>query len=310
MPPFRSEPDVATWPPPGKPVGEPAQPSAGPGLARAAVYAMTVTAMLRPGRAAPLVILVLACCRPAGAEDYAVQLSYDVRYGPLSILSMELTSEIDGDRYRATSDLRTEGLIGKIFPWQSTAESRGRREGESLRPEWHHSDGSYRNERRTVQIDYPADGSVRAVVTPGPKKEREVVPAELQQATVDPLTAGMVTARTECRGSVPVFDGRRRYDLRLEELAPATVPRSSGALYAGSARRCRATVEARAGYWRDDPRDSSTPTTLEYWIASPDAHLPALPVYIELSGARGSVGIVLTKVRTLDPAVAATHPAS
>jgi hypothetical protein len=94
-----------------------------------------------------------------------------------------------------------------------------------------------------------------------------------------------------------VFDGHRRYDLRLEELPPATVPRYRGAVYAGEARRCRATVEARAGYWRDDPRSSKTPTTLDYWIASPGEHVPPVPVYLELSGARGTLGIVLTKAR-------------
>ena len=131
---------------------------------------------------------------------------------------------------------------------------------------------------------------MRAVVTPAPEKERDVVPDALQQATVDPLTASLLTVGTECRGLVPVFDGRRRYDLRLEELPPATVPWSRGALYAGSARRCRAIVEARAGFWRDDPRDSETPTTLDYWIASPGERLPPVPVYLELSGARGTLG--------------------
>jgi hypothetical protein len=102
---------------------------------------------------------------------------------------------------------------------------------------------------------------------------------------------------------VAVFDGRRRYDLRLEELPSAAVPRSRGALYAGEARRCRATVEARAGSWRDDPRDHDSPTTLEFWIASPAERVPPVPVYLELRGARGTLGIILTKARVPDAGV-------
>jgi hypothetical protein len=269
-------------------------------VSQAAVSGYDRGAMPRPGRSALRLVALAALCGSAAAQDSVVELGYDVRYGPLPILAMEVRSEVDGDRYRATSTVRTKGLIDKLYHWQSTSESRGRREGLALRPEWHRSDGLYRSERRTVAIDYPLDGPVRAVVTPRPERKHDVVPDDLQQATVDPLTASLLTVGTACRGLVPVFDGRRRYDLRLEELAPATVPRSRGALFVGRARRCRATVEARAGHWRDDPRDSDTPTTLDYWIASPAERVPPVPVYLELSGARGTLGIVLTSARVPD----------
>jgi hypothetical protein len=266
--------------------------------------------MARLGRSAFCLVALLALSGPAAGDDAVVELGYDVRFGPLPILAMEVRSEIGGDRYRATSTVQTTGLIDKIYPWRSTSESRGRRDGVGLRPEWHRSDGRYRSQRRTVAIDYPDGGPVRAVVTPGPEKGHDVVPDELQQATVDPLTASLLTVGTDCRGLVPVFDGRRRYDLRLEELPAATVPRSRGALYAGHARRCRATVEARAGYWRDDPRDSDTPTTLEYWIASPGGRVPPVPVYLELRGERGTLGIVLTKARAVDAPNGGASPTS
>jgi hypothetical protein len=112
---------------------------------------------------------------------------------------------------------------------------------------------------------------------------------------------------TECRGVVPVFDGRRRYDLRLVEQTPAAVPREADEIYAGTARRCLATVEARAGLWRDDPRTSEKPTTLEFWIASPREGVPPIPVYLELSGPRGTLAMVLTRVRTLDAFESSVH---
>src|SRR5262245_22460003 len=262
--------------------------------------------MGRVGRTAPLLVALALVCRSAGAENYALGLTYDVRWGPLSVLSMDLTSRVGDDRYEATSVLQTEGLIGKVWPWRSNAESRGRREGGALRPEWHRSDGTYRSERRTVAIDYPDDAPIRVVVTPRPEKQRDVVPDQLQQATVDPLTASLQTVGAECRGVVPVFDGRRRYDLRLAEQPAAAVPSKSDQIYTGTARRCLATVEALAGVWRDDPRKSNKPTTLEFWIASPREGVPPIPVYLELSGARGTLAMVLTRVRTpdsIDPSV-------
>jgi hypothetical protein len=247
------------------------------------------------------VLAVLAVARSAPAQDFTVDLGYEVRYGPLRVLSMELESAVAGDRYRATTAFKTEGLIDHFFSWRAESESHGRREGSVFQPEWHRASGTYRGERRTVEIDYRHDGAVDAHVTPPPEDDaREGVPEALQRETVDPLTASLLTVETKCRGRLPVFDGRRRYDLRLEELAPATVPASRGALYTGSARRCRATVEALAGLWRDDPRKTGKPTILDLWIASPGDRLPTVPVYIEVTGARGSLAVVLTKARSLD----------
>jgi hypothetical protein len=256
--------------------------------------------MLRPRHLAPLVLAALTVAGAAIAQDFSVELRYDVRYGPFRVLSMDLTSEVAGDRYHATSTLQTEGVIGRLFPWRARSESQGRRDGVSLHPAWHRAEGTYRSEHRTIEIEYQPDGGVRARVTPLPEQEgRDVVPEALQQETVDPLTASMLAAGAECRGTLPVFDGRRRYDLRLEELPTSTVPASRGAVYTGAAKRCRATVEARAGFWRDDPRERDAPTTLDFWIASPGDRVPTVPVYLELSGARGTLGAVLVDARAL-----------
>src|SRR4029453_13839362 len=145
--------------------------------------------MGRLGRTAPFLVALVLVCRSAGAQGYAVALTYDVRWGPLSVLSMELTSRVGAHQNQAPSGLQTRGLIGKVFPWRSNAESRGRRERGALRPEWHRSDGTYRSERRTAAIDYPDDAPMRVVVTPPPGGQAEVGPDELQPATLDPLTA-------------------------------------------------------------------------------------------------------------------------
>ncbi len=256
-----------------------------------------------------LALATLALARQATAQDFAVALGYDVRWGPLRVLSMQLESEVGGDRYHATTTLKTEGLIGRLFPWRARSESFGRREGATLRPERHRADGTYRSERRVVEIDYQPDGTVRAVITPQPEHDwRAAVPEALQRATIDPLTASLLAVGTECRGRLPVFDGRRRYDLRLEERPPAPVPGARDALYAGPARRCRAVVEAQAGFWRSDPRDSEQPTYLDVWIAAPRADLPVVPVHLELTGARGTLDIVLTAARRLPPVLAGGAP--
>jgi hypothetical protein len=258
-------------------------------------------------RVVPLLLLTLTGPPVASAQDFAVALDYDACFGPLRLLSMALTSEVVGDRYHARSVMQTEGLIAFFFPWRAESESSGLRAGTVLRPRLHRADGTYRSERRTVRIEYAPDGAVQARVAPPPEDDwRDGVPQALQDATIDPLTASLLAVGEACRGRLPVFDGRRRYDLRLEELPHDLVP-ARGGIYAGPARRCRAFVEAQAGFWRSDPRDSEEPTYLDLWIASPRADVPTVPVYLELTGARGTIAVILTRARPLAPG---TSPAS
>jgi hypothetical protein len=236
----------------------------------------------------------------AAAQDFAMALDYDVRFGPLRLLTMGLTTQATGDRYSARMVVETQGLIARLFPWRAESETHGRREGDLLRPERHRADGTYRDTRRSVEIDYAPEGSVRSRVSPPPEQDgRAAVPDALQQATIDPITASLRAVAAGCRGRLPVFDGRRRYDMQLSELPAGEVPSRRG-IYRGPARRCRALIEPHAGFWRSAPHESEAPVRLEFWIASPAAGLPAAPVYLELTGARGTLAVVLRQARSLD----------
>jgi hypothetical protein len=124
----------------------------------------------------------------------------------------------------------------------------------------------------------------------------------LQQSTIDPMTATLQALFSECRGSLPVFDGRRRYDLMFTDVGLADVPRARGAMYSGPARRCRADIKPLAGFWRPDSLHDERPSRMEYWIASPRPELPPVPVYLELSSPRGILKIHLTGLKALGAA--------
>lgn len=254
--------------------------------------------MRSTGLTVPALLLAFAV-RAAAAEDVAMALDYDVRFGPLRLLAMAMTTHAVGDRYDVRMVLETQGWVARLFPWRSESESRGRRDGERLVVERHRAEGTYRGTHRVVEIDYGADGAVRSRVSPPPEQDsRDAVPEALQQGTIDPITASLTAVAGGCRGRLPVFDGRRRYDLVLEALPDGDVPSRRG-VYAGPARRCRALIEPRGGFWRSEPHESETPARLEYWIAPPAPGLPPAPVYLELTGARGTLSVVLRQVRPL-----------
>jgi hypothetical protein len=96
--------------------------------------------------------------------------------------------------------------------------------------------------------------------------------------TVDPLTAilaiGHAVAETgSCRVKVPVYDGRRRYDLVLVDDGAAPAP--------AALRRCALDMVKIAGFTSDRDR----PPRIEHgkvWIMpSPRPGVPPLPARIE-----------------------------
>jgi len=246
-----------------------------------------------------LIALWLACATPAQAE-LGVALDYEVRFGPLQILAIRNTTRLHDDHYEATSEMRTVGMVAWLFPWTAEATTSGRGSGAALTPDRHRAHGAIRGTARSVAIEYGRDGLVTAEVTPpADLDERDPVPAALQQSTIDPLTAGLAAVTSGCAGTLRVFDGRRRYDMVLADQGEAEVPPSSHALYQGLARRCRATITPVAGFWRRSAQEDYRPSLLDSWIAAPRPGLLPVPVYLELTAPRGTVGIYLSAASAL-----------
>lgn len=245
-------------------------------------------------------LLVLLVARAAAAAESGAVLEYAVRYGPLQVLAMQTTTRFEGDRYQASTDVRTVGLVAALFPWHATSDSRGVRSDGDMRPSHFQTSGEYRGTQRLAQLDYDGGGGVRAHIDPPAElDDRDAVPPALQQDTVDPLTAGLTAVLSGCSGRLRVFDGRRRYDLTLTDLGEVDTPTSRHTLYSGRSRHCRATIQPLAGFWRSEPRHDERPTQVDAWIAVPRPGVVAVPVYLELAAPRGTLAIHLAAAAPL-----------
>lgn len=238
--------------------------------------------------------------RAAAAAEPGAVLDYEVRYGPLQVLALRTTARFDGDRYQATTDVRTVGVVAMLFPWSAASDSRGVRDDGIMHPLRFRTAGEYRGTRRLAEIEYPSGAGPRVRIDPPAETDdRDPVPTALQQATIDPLTASLAAVSSGCHGTLQVFDGRRRYDLVLSDLGETTTPPSRHTRYAGRSRHCRALIQPLAGFWRSEPRHDERPTQVDYWVASPRPDLIAVPVYLELSAPRGTLAVHLSAVEPL-----------
>jgi hypothetical protein len=192
-------------------------------------------------------LLSVLVAAPAVAGD---RLSARVElYGPLGlhVLTLRTTLEQTEENYSAVVDYATIGLAGVLFEQKTHAIARGRLGRATAYPDSFHNDTVRNGIARRSRVDYAPDGTVNASTSPPPST---AVPPALARGTVDNVTAYLrlerqLAATAKCAMTVPVFDGRHRYDLIFVDAGKQELSGEAGQRFAGSAIVCRMTRQNR-----------------------------------------------------------------
>ena len=252
-------------------------------------------------------LFVLSTCSKSLAAHAAQELAlhYDVYYLVLPVLSVDVASSLDADRYSTTVSLRTAGVLGFFASWSSRATARGGIDRGVVRPSSYRVDSAYRDRTQQIDLEYGragmVHGAVTGILTDG---ERDDVPGALRDGTLDPVSASAALGRRlaatgSCAGIVQVFDGIRRYDLRYEDLGTAQLPPSRRDPYRGPARHCRATIDPIAGFLRTGEHAGERATELDAWLAPPLDGAEPVTVRMDVEGARGTLHAHLARATPL-----------
>lgn len=247
-------------------------------------------------------VALLAPATGRAADSETVRLSYDAYLGPIYVASAQAELRLDGDAYRVVTRAKSEGFAAIFFSWQSEARSEGRRMAGRLAPTLHEVVGEWRGENRQVHLSYDGPGPIDYSVLPPPDgAERDPVPPNLTVGTVDPLSGTLavllrVARGGRCEGEIPVFDGRRRYDMIVQPGAPMVLPAIHSSIFAGAAQRCEFKLRRIAGFWKKKSQVGRRVTDPVLWVASPLDGVPPVPVRFTASTGFGDLRIHLTRV--------------
>jgi hypothetical protein len=246
-----------------------------------------------------------------------VDLTYDVYLGGLHIFTFDVDMMLHPDRYRVTAEGGTRGVIGWLYTWDVKLAAEGLDRSGRIEPLRYVAETNWQSKQRTVQLGFAGGGRYELQQDPPPEPDPDIegaLPETLPEGTVDPLTFAIAASRAleengHCNQTVPVFDGRRRFDLTVRHVDVTILPPSDYSIYQGPAVRCSFSMERISGFrksWRSsrqwDAGSSSPPTV---WVASIRQDLPPVPVRYEGEIALGNMVIHLTRanVRT-EPAMA------
>ena len=204
---------------------------------------------------------------------------YQVNLGSFNLGNFQVTTTLRGDGYEMRGEGRFSILEGLIYRWQGVTSGSGRVTEEGPEPSMYalsYSDGGKKGERLHMTFGDGAVQRVSIVPNRGPLPHTIPVKPEQLEGVLDPMSGAFLTARSAnpngdlnvCNQTLPVFDGKARFDLVLKPKKAVMVQNRSATAYSGPAVICRVKFIPIAGYQPDNPgiRLMSKTDEIEVWL--------------------------------------------
>jgi uncharacterized protein DUF3108 len=217
--------------------------------------------MARTIRSTPFAVgMTLAVALIAGQAraQQGFEAVYTISVARIPIGSATMTGTIGTEEYVISMSGRTSGLARVIASGEGSMTATGGVDTNKLSPSRYTSKSTAEDDTLAVTMTFK-DGNVSELEASEPPlgEDRVVLTTEHRRQVLDPLSALLITAgdggvsEAACRRVLPVFDGRRRYDLNLSFKRIEQVKASRG--YAGPAVVCSVAFQPIAGHRRSSP---------------------------------------------------------
>ncbi len=157
----------------------------------------------------------VAQTEPDTQSDIAA--GFTIYVGGILFVEGNFKAEVAGDAYRLNTYMETTGLAHRLYPAIYKLMSEGRISGNSIEPDKFISDTVAREDKRIVTLTYDEARMPSLSATPPYDDDdlKDVTPDQ-QRATQDPVSAFLLpvsTSDTPCARTIPIFDGKRRFNL-------------------------------------------------------------------------------------------------
>jgi hypothetical protein len=161
---------------------------------------------------------------PAAAAETTwprqVTARYRLKFNGFNVGTYDFTSRVSGKSYSATGKTQISALFG-AFKWTGNFAGSGLIDGSATHPA--NYEMSYKSKSKTTSVKLAFDGAGVSSVALVPNKPPHADAVRLKPADLknvfDPMGATLAisnaTARDACNRTIPVFDGKARFNLQL-----------------------------------------------------------------------------------------------
>lgn len=219
-------------------------------------------------------LVAAALFAPGGADAATFRTEYNATLIGLPVGTMKINLDVEESSYAIRGSTRVRGVVRLFSDGEGNARAEGGRPGGGIAP----AAFSYRYEEKddVDTLDMGFSGGRVTAIAPKPKppgKKRVPLADEDLVGALDPLSALLVPVEASapeaaCDRSLPIFDGKTRYDLVLSYARREAVADVKG--YAGAATVCSVRFVPVSGHRRDGD------DIVEWQNASPELWLAPL----------------------------------
>src|SRR5262245_13567723 len=168
-------------------------------------------------------VLVLAGAATGAAQAQGkLAVSYTISVARIPVGKLAWNADIGEDSYGITGNGEASGIASFLASGKGTLATRGTVAEGRLSPTEFSSDITQDDDKGRLTMRLEQGGVTELTVdppAPAADPDRVALTAAHRQGVVDPLTAWLVPgdglAREACERTLPVFDGQKRYDLKL-----------------------------------------------------------------------------------------------
>ncbi len=240
----------------------------------------------------------MTAATPPASAARPVTLTYAGYMAGLPVFSFKTTvtlpaGTIPGNGgYSIAADGQTAGNFRMLYPYQASVNANGALAGQKAAPKQFRSVSQIMGRQEAVTLTYGSGGKVGINAQPLTRQAQEAAAQGFANGTMDPASAviGLVAdfAKThQCQGTYKLFDGVRRYDLKLSQAGFVDLQPLPQSYYDGSATECRAEPQLLQGFPNVANQSQFYPQSAKLWLAPAVEGLPAIPVRIEAQNALG-----------------------
>jgi hypothetical protein len=222
---------------------------------------------------------LLGLVAPAGpaAAQGKLDARYEVTLAGIPIGKGAWVIDVADDQYSASASGGTSGLMKTFAGGSGTGASQGRVVNGALVPLSYSATTSSSKKSETIRMTLGGGNVKESAIEPEPGVDPDRIPITdaHRHGVFDPMTAALLrvpgngdpVSPEACRVTTPIFDGRMRYDLKLEFKRMATVRADKG--YQGPVVVCAIYFSPVAGYIPDRAaiKYLAAQRNMEVWFA-------------------------------------------
>jgi hypothetical protein len=191
----------------------------------------------------------------SGAFNSAkAQSTYHIYSGGFHFVTGVFSSHKTDQSYNASFEAEPHGWLGRLLPWKANLSVKGTVTGGHYTPFEFINSTTWRETLKTAKLGYNKEGKLTQFTEDTPKhgyREKKVYD-ELAKDTVDVLTAVLTglwrDGNQACGNRYPVFDGKRRFDIKLGAPETVTLKKSRYSVFEGEAIKCTMELDPIAGF--------------------------------------------------------------